>query len=254
MIISQFPSGGSGGAIPQFTYTGEYTVSLDSGGWKAKFLSSGTLTMINSAVIDVFLVGGGGHGSNVNFRQNIHDSRGYLSRYIYGPGGGSGYTLTQKKLSLVAGNRYDIQVGGEGENSSISPQDSSEWGGNTYTAQKGASIARDSITSGGNGGSGGAGASYYEVYASGSYYGGTKSVSGGKDGANGVAGQNSGGGNGQSTTTREFGEPTGDLYASGGGAYYSEHPGTVIENSGNGGAGGVDGMGASGIVIIRNAR
>ena len=68
-------------------------------------------------------------------------------------------------------------------------------------------------------------------------------------------------GQGQGTTTREFGESTGDLYASGG--YYNANNGTNGEgngadNTGNG-AGGTNNnnkstVGGSGIVVIRNHR
>jgi hypothetical protein len=54
-------------------------------------------------------------------------------------------------------------------------------------------------------------------------------------------------GTGQGTTTREFGESTGALYAQGGGSNTSN-----VANSGNGGRSNVNG--STGIVIIRNHR
>lgn len=250
MIISQFPSGGSGGAVPQFTYTGQYTVVLDSGGWKVKFLSSGTLTMKSSAVVDVFLVGSGGNGQG----RNRYTYEGYY-RTNYGGGGGSGYTFTQKEVSLVAGHEYGIVVGSSGNASEFVAQDETEAETIYYFANPGQNA---SSTAGGDGGSGGAGLGVYVTYPNGSYYAGTRVVNGGTDGGNGersISGSGGAPGTGQGTTTREFGEPSGELYASGGGGYYStaETP-EVIPNTGNGGTGGNNGVGASGIVIIRNAR
>lgn len=62
------------------------------------------------------------------------------------------------------------------------------------------------------------------------------------DGSDGGAG-----GRGQGTTTREFGESTGTLYAGGAVGYFAE-------SGAGGGAGGPAGSGGSGIVVIRNAR
>lgn len=251
MIISQFPSGGSGGAIPQFTYTGQYIVILDSGGWKVKFLSSGTLTMISSAVVDVFLVGGGGNGRDYTSRQIIDEQGGRYYQTIYGGGGGSGYTVTEKAVALIANHEYNIVIGQAGEASSFEADLSDEAETISYTALAGENA---SGVNGGDGGSGGSSRGLYMTYLNGSYYAGQREVGGGTDGGNG---QRYSGipGTGQGTTTREFGEPSGELYASGGGSYYStaDTPG-VVQNTGNGGTGGNNGVGASGIVIIRNAR
>lgn len=104
---------------------------------------------------------------------------------------------------------------------------------------------------------------------------GCKAGNGGSDGGNGRNNENGGekGGTGQGTTTREFGESTGNLYAGGGGGGYDggagiggaggggnggdENATPGQENSGGGGGGNDSEPGAnggSGIVIIRNAR
>lgn len=255
MIISQFPSGGSGGALPQFTYDGEYSVILDSGGWKVKFLTSGTLTMKSGANVDVFLVGGGGNGRGYTRQQTSDQQGGQYYQTIYGGGGGGGYTVTEKAVTLIANHEYNIVIGQADEASSFEADLSDEAETISYTALAGENA---SPTSGGDGGSGGSGAGIYMTYLNGSYYAGQREVRGGADGGNGerrISGSGGAPGTGQGTTTREFGEPSGELYASGGGGYYSiaETP-AVIPNTGNGGTGGNIGVGASGIVIIRNAR
>lgn len=56
------------------------------------------------------------------------------------------------------------------------------------------------------------------------------------------------GGKGQGTTTREFGEADGTLYASGGGSNLT----ATVSNSGNGGRNGITSIApADGIVVIR---
>jgi len=246
MIISQFPSGGSGGAVPRFQYTGTYETVLDAGGWKIKFLSSGTLTVFSNIDVDIFLVGAGGNGDGKSGWTIVQD---HLVLTYYG-GGGGGYTQTVRNKSLTAGNTYEIVVG-TGSASSIKPEASSEWGVEKYEALAGNDGYR---RNGGSGGSGGASSGEYMIYDSGKYYGGMKMLHGGTNGGNGeiMIGTPA---QGQGTTTREFGEPSGELYASGGNSYYSESEApAVVPNSGNGGHGGVNGIGASGIVIIRNAR
>jgi hypothetical protein len=252
MIISQFPAnGGSGGALPQFSYDGQYSVILDSGGWKVKFLTSGTLTMKSGANVDVFLVGGGGTGRGYTRQQTSDQQGGQYYQTTYGGGGGSGYTVTEKAVTLIANHEYNIVIGQAGGASSFEADLSDEAETISYTALAGENA---SPTSGGDGGSGGSGSGYYMTYLNGSYYAGQREVRGGTDGGNAERRYGTPG-TGQGTTTREFGEPSGELYASGGGSYYSytEAP-AVIPNTGNGGTGGNRGIGASGIVIIRNAR
>ena len=76
------------------------------------------------------------------------------------------------------------------------------------------------VTPGGKGGSGGGGSGSIP-------YG---KAAGGTDGSDGTDGSSKGG-TGQGTTTREFGEANGDLYASGGGSNLT----ATVANSGNGG-------------------
>lgn len=226
--------GGSagGGGLPEFTYTGTYQLIDDGGGnWRIKFLTSGVLTFTKlgnaSKGIDVFLVGGGGGCGNANG----------VSDYL-GAGGG-GYTKTTRQITVQAGVEYPIVIGA----GSTKPNSSSTQtrGGTTsaFNTSIEGGYSGKSI-SGGNGGSGGAS---------------TNGATGGTDGGDGSVG-NMGGqaGKGQGTTTREFGEDSGDLYASGG--YWDSRDGA--DNTGNGG-GGVylntkSSTGGSGIVVIRNVR
>ena len=237
----------AGTSIPAFSYTGEYIVEIepDTKNWKIKFLTSGDFVITNSLVIDAFLVGGGGAGGN-----------------SYSGGGGSGYTLTQKNVSLDA-ETYSILIGSGGAVGTD--------GGNTsafgYTANGGQRGGVSSNRNGGNGGSGGG--TYGQI------------VDGGSDGSDGGKASEGTAGKGQGTTTREFGESDGKLYAGGGaGGYYANgeygaQPGkggagggadpirSAADNTGGGGGGGVHkgangnlsgGEGGSGIVVIRNAR
>ena len=232
-----------------FTYTGNCTVIDDSSAadgvqWRIKFLTSGTLTLGEDTVIDVFLVGGGGSGNG--WRQSYDDLV---------VGGGGGYTTTVKKVELKKNTPYDIVIGAGGRISSISNVGGVSGGASSafgYTANGGAGgdYAGGGSPRGGAGGSGGGGA------------GGA----GGSDGSNG-GGR---GGNGQGTTTREFGEPNGTLYAGGGAGAnrnggaggggnsnsYSDSYGEA--NTGGGGGGVYTGVypgrtsaGGSGIVIMR---
>ena len=234
MLLFQCPGimrvGGAGSSgLPRFTYTGTYTL-IDDGNrnWRIKFLSSGTLTLEANVTIDVFCVGGGGGGINVSDN--------------YWPGcGGGGYTRTYTSVVLQAGVSYSVVVGSGGAINSD--------GGITWFLNSGAYYAnggRHALqipgytdgTAGGAGGSGGGGTS-----------GG---ANGGVDGASGQAYTYAGhwayGGAGQGTTTREFGESTGTLYASGGGLSTA-----VNNNTGNGANNWYD-AGCSGICVIRNHR
>ena len=233
-IISYFPMrGASGGnSLPEFTYTGTYQLIDDGyGDWRIKFLTSGVLTFAElgsgAKGIDVFLVGGGGGCGNANG----------VSDYL-GAGGG-GYTKTTRQITVQAGVGYPIVIGA----GSTKPNSSSTQtrGGTTsaFNTSIEGGYSGKSI-SGGNGGSGGAS---------------TNGATGGTDGGDGSVG-NMGGqaGKGQGTTTREFGEDSGDLYASGG--YWASRDGA--DNTGNGG-GGVylntkTTTGGSGIAVIRNVR
>lgn len=231
--------------IPEYTYTGSHQLIDDGdGNWRIKFLTSGTLTLLDRRDIDVFLVGGGGGG---------------------GQFGGAGGGYTYKDTALVLPNTpYAIAIGAGGTVSGTA----GSAGGTTSAFNFAANGGRGtSNTTGGAGGSGGGGAN---TGASSTGYGGS-------DGSNGSAGSYAAG-VGQHTTTREFHETTGVLYAGGGGGSSNQStPGAGgaggggkgtgntgggaaaagTANTGGGGGGGFTSGGArggSGIVIIRNAR
>lgn len=219
-------SSGSTTTVPvigtDFNWTGgdnTYLVLNDDGGnWRIKFLSSGVFTPLRDMLIDAFLVGAGGGGSLA--------------------GAGGGYTTTSKLITLFANTEYTITIGAGGAKASSLGAGSP--GGSTSAFEVTASGGKgggsfETGPSGGNGGSGG----------------GNNGGTGGTDGSDGVRNSSSSGsaGKGQGTTTREFGEPTGDLYASGGSGI-SDVAEASADNTGDGG----DYMnaGGSGIVIIRN--
>ena len=237
--------------IPAFTYTGQYKIVDDSdneitstttNNWKIRFLTSGTLTFtsLNGAEggIDVFLVGGGA-GGNYSWRG--------------GAGGGSGYTSTTQAVTVQVGIEYDIVIGAGGAGAKTS---GGRAGGLTSafgsSANGGATLSKNGVY-GGDGGSGG-GSGTLNPDKDGAY---SRAGVGGTDGANG---QGTHPGTGQGTTTREFGEPSGTLYATGGKGVKrnSITPDPVSQNTGDGGNGAGGNIestaGGSGIVIIRNAR
>lgn len=215
--------------IMEFTYTGDYEIVQDddtpiddfsqwNGNWKIRFLTSGVFTVTK-----------------------FHNFDGTIDVFLVGAGGvgahgggGSGYTKTGMGINLVKDTRYEITVAGSVK---------SGQGGTTTAfslAAKGG-LASGQENEGGNGGSGG----------------GTWKSPGGKDGEDGSKNGDGSPGKGQGSTTREFGDPEGRLYATGGsGADYSS-PTDRSPNTGNGGNGNDSGQNvesSSGIVVIRNAR
>lgn len=243
---------------PKYTYTGEHALVKDENDhWRIKFLSSGVFenTGDTDLEVDIFLVGGGA-GSNGN----------------YGSGGGGGYTATHKKIKISKGQRIEVVIGAGGTPGSSSIGGITKF--DTYSVNGGSNK---------NGGSGGDGAASTNAGGDGAIGG-----NGGEDGTNGTAGNTfqigikEQGGNGQGSTTREFGEPGAELYASGGGgrASYSSNNGSGNGGTGGGGSpkiatdgsssstirggnagggyggggGGGGGTGAQGIVIIRDTR
>lgn len=228
-------------SAPKFTYTGTYEYIDDGGGnWRIKFLTSGVFTPLRDIVIDAFLVGGGG-GSPIRI----------LGGWSSGAGGG--YTRTDKGISLTANAEYPIIVGAGGVGTS--GNDTSAFG-NVASGGKNGNSSSNNVIDGGNGGSGGG------------QLKGDTAYDGGSDGSNGGRSfLSQHGGVGQGTTTREFGEETGTLYAGGGGAYNSRSifgkgglgggadGGTSAMDNTGGGAGGADNdsvtSGGSGIVVIR---
>lgn len=250
VVTTDYSTAISFNTIPEFTYTGDYEIVNDSdepiavsqGNWKIRFLTSGKLifTVLNGADdgIDVFLVGGGA-GGNYSWRG--------------GAGGGSGYTSTMQAVTVQVGIEYNIAIGAGGVGSKTS---GGRAGGATSafngTANGGATLSANGAK-GGDGGSGG-GSGTLNPDKDGAY---SKAGVGGTDGANG---QGTNPGTGQGTTTREFGEPSGTLYATGGAGVASNNtkPTPVPQNTGDGGNGAGSNYestaGGSGIVIIRNAR
>ena len=250
VIITDYSTAISFSTIPEFTYTGDFEIVNDSDepisvsqdNWKIRFLTSGTLTFTNlngaEGGIDVFLVGGGA-GGNYSYRG--------------GAGGGSGYTSTTRAVTVQVGIEYDIAIGAGGAGAKTS---GGRAGGVTSAfgsiANGGATLSDNGVY-GGDGGSGG-GSGTLNQDKDGAY---SKAGVGGTDGANG---QGTHPGTGQGTTTREFGEPSGTLYATGGKGAAGNNitPDPVSQNTGDGGNGAGGSIestaGGSGIAIIRNTR
>jgi hypothetical protein len=61
MIVNAGYRGKIGAGVPKFTYTGQYNVRKDG---VVELLTSGTIVFLEPKVIDVFCVGGGGHGAD----------------------------------------------------------------------------------------------------------------------------------------------------------------------------------------------
>lgn len=222
--------------IPEFTYSGTCEVVEDDdtiisdianykGNWKIRFLTSGTLSFSNlygaANGIDVFLVGGGAGSSEKT------------------SGGGGGYTLTSTVNSLSTGTDYAITIGA----------------GNTGNTDGGSSSAFGETADGGKHGYV-TGSGPWKCYGGNGGTGGSVGAVSATDGANGNTGTPAAStsfyaGTGQGTTTREFGENTGKLYATGGG---SNHTGNRANNTGDGAFNSTGAVGGSGIVIIRNVR
>lgn len=209
---------------PKFTYTGNYKVRDDG---VVELLSSGTIVFLEPKVIDLFLVGGGGAGGS--------DARNTI---VGCGGGGGGYTKTEKNFAVTANKGYAVTIGAGAEASrtvdnpvsgSTSFDTISVAGGNSVQLNRSSS---SDYTTGANGGSGGGGGLYSK----------STGGEGGSDGGNGGLGSSTSGlpASGQGFTTREFGEPTGKLYAGGGGGgtYISaQSPVYALGGAGGGGAG-----------------
>ena len=238
--------------LPAYTYTGSHQL-IDDGNfnWRLRLLTSGTLTFSHLGSAEgrgaqAFLVGGGGAGA--------HHS-----------GGGGGYTHTSR-ASLAVNTAYSVVVGAGGTPDAGGVQ------GGTSSAFGLSAAGGWAPASYGKGGSGGSG-------------GGNLNAIGGSDGGNGGGWDGDTGGNGegrgQGTTTREFGEASGALYAGGGGGGKADSnppggapggdgggghggwgaaptaPAPGAPNTGGGGGGNYDGpsgAGGCGIVVVRNSR
>lgn len=236
----------------EFTYTGQYNERLEDG--VVELLTDGVLKFKKEVAIDAFLVGGGAAGNPGWYRTS--------SYYGNGGGGAGGYTKTLLNIIPRANLEYEIIIGAGGAHATEQYSDSSRTapsnGGDTSafgaTAGGGHIGGEGHITSGqtvvnasyqyfiigGNGGSGGGQASGRSITDS-----WNKSGDGGSDGGDGKPSPNGPNtsiypiGRGQGTTTREFGEATGKLYAGGGGAGVSYQPlyGGVVGAGGDGGGG-----------------
>ena len=219
MIIGKALIAG-GGTVDRldFTYTGQYNERLEDG--VVEFLTTGVLKFKKEVAIDAFLVGGGGGGGSGKY---------VSGNYSGGGGGGGGYTETLLNIVPRANTEYSIVIG-TGGTSALKGGDTSAFGKVVNGGACGGIAPTGTAGgAGGNGGSGGGGGGRH----------GYKGANGGSDGDNG--GSTSGAasdGSGQSTTTREFGEATGKLYAGGGGG------GGGYLSGGTGGSGG-GGNGAS---------
>lgn len=278
MLENGFPCGSAPDTPkgpPDYTYTGQaQTVDDGDGNWRIKFLTSGTFMLLSPDTLDIdaFLVGGGGGGGS---------SIGNYGPNAGGGGGAGGYTVTQS-LTLVSGISYEVVIpdGGAGgfcPNPGV--KDDGKTGGAArafgLTANGGAGGKGCSGGTGGAGGSGGSGGGP----GCGEKTGTNSPGDGGSDGGDGtsVVGGNSPG-VGQGSTTREFGEAAGTLYAGAGGGGGDMNTKTGTGGSGGGGDGGaysksgadatyfggggggcggsgyLGGSGYQGICIIRNRR
>lgn len=243
---------------PKYEYTGEHQlIKGENYNWKIKFLTSGILTWLSADTeIDLFLVGGGASGSSTC-------------------GGSGGFTKTIKKIKLTKDKKITIEIGS---------------GGNISSGISGGTTKFDSYSAeGGTQASGGCGGGGNVRDTSGKTSQAGNGGSNGSDGTKGTGGDTQyNGSKGQGSTTREFGEESGDLYASGGGGgattvikgtsvsggyggpgepvlaknapTWENGPeknagGTAGGGYGGGGGGGASpGNGAPGIAIIRNTR
>lgn len=240
---------------PKYTYTGEHLLVKDENyHWRIKFLTSGTLTWLwEDTEIDIFCVGAGAKGGNW--------------------GGGGGRTATYKKQRITRGQEILVVIGAT-----------------AFTAGA-SSFGSFSAKGGGPGAEGGSGGGApWNIFLGDVDERPVKGGDGGSDGKDGGSGYRTdegtlAGGKGQGTTTREFGEPDGDLYSGGGGgeasaqsgytrgglggegtpklakdgANYTNPPKSGGKAGGGYGGGGggaafTGGAGAQGIVIIRNTR
>ena len=224
-----------------FTYTGNYNQRDDG---VVELLTSGTLVFLEPALIDIFCVGGGGRGGNPSS---------LVAGAFYGASGGAGgYTATARKQAVTGS--YNITIGNGSTQSDVAGGVTSfgtllsAAGGNSgHVGTVNASTGTDVLT-GKDGGSGSGGG-----VSSNSNYG-----TGGSDGSNGEQGypNRNTGGSGQGTTTREFGEATGKLYAGGGAggrAMASQTPIVSMGGDGGGGTGGfIDTSGSASSALRQN--
>lgn len=220
MLSTNFPTAITGGVsgFPKFEYTGQFQLIDDEGGnWRVKFLTSGVFTLLSPDTlnIDVFLVGGGGGGGR-SLGHRMVESKPYTYSDV-GGGGGGGFTATENTI-VQNSIPYEIIIGahGIGGSKAVSSTPGGSSSAFNFSVSGGSAGGTTQAASGGN--DGGKGCSYLgnnDSYAKHEGQGGA-----------------SNGNPGQGTTTREFGEPTGEDYAGGGGSA------GYRANGGNGGASG----------------
>ena len=218
-----------------FTYTSDYAVRIDG---VIEILNSGTFTVNNDMYVDIFCVGGGSPGAIPN------------NTTKYGGGGAGGFTSTLKNVKLTPG-QYVITIGAGGIANTTSYGAGTAGGDTSFSdliIAKGAKAAgystnSDSIYKIGRCGGSGGGAGY-ESSAQKIGHGGSD----GSDGNDTSYIYKCYGGTGQGYTTREFGEPTGKLYAAGGGGGSPNLASRGLGGDGGGGDGGIyttDGSGGT---------
>lgn len=254
-----------------------YSSGAEAG--QVTFTSSQVWTVPDGVTkVTVFLVGGGGGGSGAYYE---YYTSGATYQFCYGGVGGSGGNTTTATLTVKPNEKIAITIGAGGEGGKIyinNQKDSISIGSTSECRGKdGGTTSFGSYASalGGLGGAGTqSGSDNYNVArgSGGGWRGGTRYDSdygetylqypgcGGSDGSNGYAtdGVSSAGQitysatltkcdnvKGQGTTTREFGDSAGTLYAGGGGGGgingypipNSSYPNIVIPTGGAGGGG-----------------
>ena len=252
-------AGGGTAKRLEFEYTGTYNERLEDG--VVEFLTTGVLKFKKEAAIDAFLVGGGSGGC----------SGWYIDGSNYGGGGGGAGGFTKTLLNIIPRTNleYEIVIGTGGSAGSSKSNNNNALvvtsptnGGDTvaFGATAGGGKVSTAITSGRSlssvnwpylicGGSGGSGGG--QSVGRGITLPFNVAGAGGSDGSDGGAANPQPNatkypiGTGQGTTTREFGETTGKLYAGGGGA------GNILGTPTSGGAGG-GGNGGSGMTATPN--
>ena len=216
-----------GGTVDRldFTYTGQYNERLEDG--VVELLTSGVITFKKETPIDVFMVGGGSSGNSGRTTQPDSDADG-------SGGGAGGYTKTLLNIIPRARQGYQVIIGSGGaeQTSNLSFGNA---GGTTSAFGSSVSGGAPKTTARNVGGDGGSGGGQGGARAASTQAGRAGGVDGGNGGYYDAAGS---GGTGQGTTTREFGESTGKLYAGGGGGGSSNYTVVGSTNGGNGGGGG----------------
>ena len=233
--------------VPPYEITGNYntpTTATINGMYYNTYIvfnsGNGSITINRDNItLNFFMIGGGGNGSTKT-EDNLND----LDFIYYGAGGGAGILISGNFIT-INGVPTSLYVAGPGGTSNIA---------NFYTAGPGGTVNTVNNSDNSNGGkSNYKGGSWSETFFDNIYYtaGGGGGVAGvGGDGKpNSIGGPESGGIGGQGY------DINGIIYGQGG---PGEFTGSVPnENTGSGGAGGLDGdynvrsnIGASGAVIL----